>query len=71
MTVADIKRSFKELDLNERINLLGELWDEVSTEPTLFDLSEHERRELERRHAQHHASPETARSWAGVLAGLR
>ena len=46
MTATDIKSSFRELDLDERIKLLGELWDEVSTEPTLFDLSEDERKEL-------------------------
>lgn len=71
MTATDIKSSFRELDLDERIKLLGELWDEVSTEPTLFDLSEDERKELERRYAEHHASPESSRSWAEVLASLR
>jgi putative addiction module component (TIGR02574 family) len=71
MTATDIKSSFREMDLNERIKLLGELWDEVSTEPALFDLSDDERTELERRYTEHHESPETSRSWADVLAGLR
>lgn len=71
MTATNIKCSFRQLDLNERIKLLGELWDEVSAEPTLLDLSEEERKELENRYAKHHASPDTSRSWAEVLAGLR
>lgn len=71
MTATDIKTSFRELDLNECIRLLGDLWDEMSADPTLFDLADDERRECERRHDEHRASPENSRSWAELRADLQ
>lgn len=71
MSATDISSSFRTLDINDRIKLLGELWDEVSAETALFELSEDERRELERCYADHHAFPESSRTWAEVLAALR
>lgn len=71
MTATDIKSSFRALDLNERIKLLGGLWGEVSTEPTLFDLSDEVRRELERRFNEHHESSQASRSSADLVASLR
>ncbi len=68
MTATDMKSSFRQLEISERIKLLGELWEEVSSETAIFDLSDDERRELERRYDGYHACPEASRTWAEVLA---
>lgn len=71
MTDSKPKTNFSEPDLNERLKLLGQPWDEVSTEPTLFRLSHEERTELERRYTNHRVSPETALSWDELRADIQ
>ncbi|MFC5696933.1 addiction module protein [Pseudomonas sp. GCM10022186] len=51
----------------ERIQLAEDLWDSVAAHPeSLPTLSEEERREIDRRLAEHDAAPETAVSWEEV-----
>lgn len=64
MTPTDIENGFRELDRNKRMKLLGELWDDVSTEPALFGRSEDARTELKRP-----ATPSDVTIWSRRLIG--
>jgi len=71
VNVAEIKKSFHALPLDERQRLLYDLWDELSADTNSFDLSKEEQAELERRFDEHVAAPETSVSWEQVRDKLR
>lgn len=66
----DLSELFK-LSPAERIQLAEDLWDSVAAEPeNLPELTETQRRELERRRAEHAANPSAASSWDEVRGRL-
>ena len=69
--VAEIKKSFNALPLDDRLRLLYDLWDELSVDATSFELSPEEQAELERRYAEHLAEPASSVAWEQVLHELR
>jgi putative addiction module component (TIGR02574 family) len=55
----------------ERIQLADDLWDSVAAQPeSLPPLSDDQRREIERRIAEHTRDPSTALTWEDVRARL-
>lgn len=56
------------LSADERLTLLHEIWDSLAAEPGRTHLTAAQRRELERRMAEHEASPEDVVSWEQVKA---
>jgi putative addiction module component (TIGR02574 family) len=59
------------LSVAERIQLAEDLWDSVAAEPeALPELSEEQKREIERRLAEHDQDPSSARPWEEVRARL-
>ncbi|MDH5193784.1 MAG: addiction module protein [Nitrospira sp.] len=55
----------------ERIQLAEDLWDSVATHPEhLPALSDDQRKEIERRLAEHSRNPDSALSWEDVRARL-
>jgi putative addiction module component (TIGR02574 family) len=55
----------------ERIQLAQDLWDSIPPRSEALPLGEEQRRELERRRAEHRADPSSAISWDEARAGLR
>jgi len=54
------------LNVEERLNLIGEIWDSVSEETGDLSLSAEMRDELEKRLAAAEKNPETYASWEDV-----
>ena len=63
MNVSEIKKGFHELPLDDRLQLLQELWEELADDPTALDLTPTEQAELESRFERHRANPAAARTW--------
>lgn len=59
-----------QLSAEDRLRLLGEIWDSLSNEP-LGDIPESHRAELERRLAARKANPQASAPWEEVRARLR
>ena len=71
MDVAEIKKGFHELSVEDRLRLLHDLWDELATEPSALDLSADEQAELQRRFDEHAADGETSTAWDQVRNAIR
>lgn len=58
------------LSLDERVILAEEIWDSIDAETANAPLTEAQKREIDRRLANHRANPGAARSWEDVEAEL-
>jgi putative addiction module component (TIGR02574 family) len=58
------------LDVDERLALIEALWDSISAEESAIPASEAQRAELDRRLADHEASPDDVVSWDEVRTSL-
>jgi putative addiction module component (TIGR02574 family) len=56
------------LSLEDRLALMHEIWESISAEPDRVHLSDAQRRELERRLAEHEANPDDVVPWEQVKA---
>lgn len=56
------------LSVDERLALMHEIWDSIAAEPGHTHLTEPQRRELERRLAEHEANPRDVVPWEQVKA---
>jgi putative addiction module component (TIGR02574 family) len=54
------------LSLDERLELMGEIWESIAAEPGRTHLSDSQRRELERRAAEHAANPSDVIAWEQI-----
>ncbi|MBI1321583.1 hypothetical protein GC170_00130 [bacterium] len=54
------------LSIDERIDLVHEIWDSIAAEPGVTHLTTTQRQEIERRLAEHEADPEDTVSWEEV-----
>ncbi len=57
-----------ELTPDERLDLIGELWDTLAETPKVIPLTEPQQLELEARLDAHRASPDAGDSWENVKA---
>ena len=67
----DLPTEITSLSVDERIRLVEAIWESIAAEPGEPKVTEPQRQELERRLAEHAASPETAISWEQVLPAQR
>jgi putative addiction module component (TIGR02574 family) len=56
------------LSVDERLTLLHEIWDSIAAEPERIHPTEAQRRELERRLAEHQANPGDVVPWEQIKA---
>ncbi len=56
------------LSMDERLELMHEIWDSIAAEPGRTHLTDSQRKELERRLAEHEANPEDLIPWEEVKA---
>ncbi|MDG2388811.1 MAG: addiction module protein [Planctomycetaceae bacterium] len=61
----------RNLPLEERIDLVEQIWDSVVDEEESFNLTDAQKRELERRIAAHQKSPDEGKTWAEVKRELQ
>lgn len=56
------------LSADDRLRLMGEIWDSFASEPGRTHLTDAQRRELEKRLAEHVANPDDVVPWEQVKA---
>jgi len=61
---------FGHLTVAERIQLVEDIWDSISQAEEVLDLTDAQRKELDRRIASHDARPDQAIPWASFRAEL-
>ena len=68
MDVSTTLAEIASLPVNERLCLVEAIWDTIVSEPGQPELTEPQKRELERRLAAHSASPDDVVPWEQVKA---
>lgn len=69
MSTADI--NYRSLPIEERIELVEEIWDSIAEDTAgALPLTAEQRSELDRRYAEHLAHPESSIPWEQVRASL-
>lgn len=63
--------AFDQMSPVERIRYLQQLWDQIAARPEDVPVSDAMRAELDRRLAEHRASPDDTVHWEDVKAGAR
>ena len=63
--------AIRKLSVSERLALVEEIWESISTDPTSMPVSEAQLAEARRRLAEHDADPTTAVLWEKAEARLR
>lgn len=66
MDLQPLLQQFRSLGTEEKLELLGQLWDELAADPDAIPLSEEHRRILDERLRQHEQSPEDVVDWEDV-----
>jgi len=62
----DSRLKFGHLTVAERIQLVEDIWDSISQTEEVLELSDAQRKELDRRIASHDARPDEAIPWASL-----
>lgn len=68
MSTQPIIEQFQDLAIGEKLELLGQLWDQIAQQPESIPLSDHHRRLLDERLRQHGESPGDVCDWKDVKA---
>jgi len=58
------------LSVEERIQLVESVWDSIAQHPEALPVTEAQRKELDRRLAEHQKDPRAARPWSAVRDSL-
>ena len=61
---------FAKLSIEQRITLIGEIWDSIGAEAGAFPLTSAQRQELDRRVEEYEKSPDAGVPWEEVKRGL-
>ena len=64
----NIANEIKKLSVAERILLVEEIWDSIARENEAFDLTDSQKKELERRSQSFSSNPALGRSWEEIKA---
>ena len=64
-----LKRALS-LSVEDRLELIEEIWDSLSATPEAIPITDAQRRELARRRRAHARNPSAAKSWREVRAKL-
>jgi putative addiction module component (TIGR02574 family) len=67
---ATIEKEFQSLTVAERVDLLGELWERVATNPAELPVPQWQIEELERRRRLYRENPQRAVPWADLQARI-
>ena len=61
----------RDLSVEERLELVGEIWDSIIEETDPCELTDEQRTELDRRLAAHKDNPKAGSTWAEVKTRLK
>ena len=61
----------RELSIEQRLELVGEIWDSIIEETDPSELTDEQKTELDRRLAAHENNPKAGAPWAEVKARLK
>ena len=61
----------RELTVEERLELVGEIWDSIIEETDPCELTDEQKSELDRRLAAHNENPKAGSTWPEVKARLK
>lgn len=65
------KLNIRDLSIQERIQLVGEIWDSIAEEEGEFELTDAQRDEIDRRMASLRANPDQVISWEEIKARIQ
>lgn len=65
---SNLANEIKKLSVAERILLVEEIWDSIARENEAFELSDSQKKELERRSQSFSSNPTLGRSWEEIKA---
>lgn len=65
---SNLANEIKKLSVAERILLVEEIWDSIARENEAFELSDSQKKELERRSQSFSSNPALGRSWEEIKA---
>lgn len=70
MSVSIKSLGIDRLAVEDRLDLVEQIWDSIAADSPAVPLTEHQRAELDRRIADHEASPDDVVSWEDVQASV-
>ena len=70
MTVSLKSLGIERLGIKERLTLVEQLWDSIAADSSAVPLTEAQRTELDRRIAEHEATPDNVVPWEEVKASI-
>jgi putative addiction module component (TIGR02574 family) len=70
MAVSLKSLGIERLGIEERLNLVEELWDSIAADSAEVPLTEAQRAELDRRIAEHDANPDDVATWEEVKTSI-
>ena len=70
MSVSIKSLGIDRLAVEDRLDLVGQIWDSIAADSTAIPLTEPQRKELDRRIADHETNPDDVVSWENVNASV-
>jgi putative addiction module component (TIGR02574 family) len=71
MNITNTLNEIAALSIEERINLVQEIWDTIAADQACVDLTDVQKQELERRTADYEANPDNVMTWKEVKASIK
>lgn len=69
--MSTVRKEIRSLSVEDRLQLLEEIWDSLTATPEAIPVPDAQRKELARRRRVHARNPSAAKSWVEVRAKLR
>jgi putative addiction module component (TIGR02574 family) len=71
MNITNTLNEIVALSIEERINLVQEIWDSIAADQAYVDLTDAQKQELERRTADYEANPDNVMTWKEIKASIK
>jgi putative addiction module component (TIGR02574 family) len=71
MNITNTLNEIVALSIEERINLVQDIWDSIAADQACADLTDEQKQELERRTADYEANPDNVLTWEEVKASIK
>ncbi len=71
MTTTELSAAIRKLSVEQRLELIGDIWDSLDAEHESLEMTETQRRELDRRLEDADRSPHDFMDWGDVKAWIR
>jgi putative addiction module component (TIGR02574 family) len=71
MNITNTLNEIVALSIEERINLVQDIWDSIAADQAYSDLTDLQKQELERRTADYEANPDNVMTWEAVKASIK